>query len=201
MEFNDSVTSEKDAKSVRDDIINTAAKLFAERGVHATSLADIAAVAELSKGTLYYYFPAKEDLTQEICEIHIEKLSEILIMWIEDLTAPGFFDNCADKVDFALSHLIDCILNSDISPQLHIALYAEAALADSPLKQLFAECLHNLCVVLEVGALRIPTEIFDNTKLSRAFFMILDGYILHTAMGVDTISKDDLFAYIKAWYK
>lgn len=202
MEFDDINISEKNSKNVRDLIIDTAARLFAEQGVHATSLADIASAAELSKGTLYYYFPAKEDLTQEICEIHIEKLSEILIMWIEDLATPAFFDGCTlDKTDYALSHLIDCILKSDISPQLHIALCAEASMCNSPLKDLIAQCYHNLSVVLEVGALRIPTEIFDNSKLSIAFFMLLDGYIMHKAMGIDTISKDELFAYFKAWYK
>ena len=43
-----------DFPSVRDAILYTASSLFTQKGVHGTSLGDIAAEAKLSKGTLYY---------------------------------------------------------------------------------------------------------------------------------------------------
>ena len=54
--------------SVREAILATAAQLFTQQGVHGTSLGDIAAAADLSKGTLYYYYPAKEELVLTIGE-------------------------------------------------------------------------------------------------------------------------------------
>jgi TetR/AcrR family transcriptional regulator, repressor for uid operon len=46
----------------RDQIIAAAAECFARSGYHATTMADIAEVAGVSKGTPYLYFPSKEAL-------------------------------------------------------------------------------------------------------------------------------------------
>jgi AcrR family transcriptional regulator len=46
----------------RDQIITAAAECFARAGYHATTMADIAEAAGVSKGTPYLYFPGKEAL-------------------------------------------------------------------------------------------------------------------------------------------
>jgi TetR/AcrR family transcriptional repressor of uid operon len=46
----------------RDQIIAAAAECFARAGYHATTMADIAAAAGVSKGTPYLYFPGKQAL-------------------------------------------------------------------------------------------------------------------------------------------
>ncbi|MCX2184299.1 TetR family transcriptional regulator [Streptomyces sp. SKN60] len=46
----------------RQTLSDTAVELFLERGFDAVSVAEIAAAAEVSKPTLFRYFPAKEDL-------------------------------------------------------------------------------------------------------------------------------------------
>ncbi len=45
-----------------EDILRVATGLLAERGYAATSLDEIADVLDLSKASLYHYFPSKEDL-------------------------------------------------------------------------------------------------------------------------------------------
>ncbi|MDR3303388.1 MAG: TetR/AcrR family transcriptional regulator; helix-turn-helix transcriptional regulator [Treponema sp.] len=49
-------------------IMRKAKELILEHGADAVSMEDIAAKAELSKATLYLYFPSKEVLFQEICD-------------------------------------------------------------------------------------------------------------------------------------
>ena len=44
------------------DVSETAIRLFLERGFDAVSVAEVAAAAEISKPTLFRYFPSKEDL-------------------------------------------------------------------------------------------------------------------------------------------
>jgi len=50
------------------EIYATAARLFAERGYHATRIQDIADALDMNKGSLYYYFSGKEELLIHIVE-------------------------------------------------------------------------------------------------------------------------------------
>lgn len=52
----------------RELILETAARLFAEKGFHRTTTRDIADAADVSEGTLYNYFVNKEDLLFGIME-------------------------------------------------------------------------------------------------------------------------------------
>jgi AcrR family transcriptional regulator len=46
----------------REDILSVAVKLFAQKGYHNVSMQEIAAEAQFATGTLYNFFPSKEDL-------------------------------------------------------------------------------------------------------------------------------------------
>jgi AcrR family transcriptional regulator len=48
--------------ATRNKIIETAIRLFSERGIQAVTVDEIAAEADVGKGTIYNYFPAKEDI-------------------------------------------------------------------------------------------------------------------------------------------
>jgi len=57
-------TRRKEARPA--ELISAALDLFVERGFSATRLEDVAARAGVSKGTLYLYFPSKEDLFKAV---------------------------------------------------------------------------------------------------------------------------------------
>lgn len=46
----------------REQIIQAALEVFMQKGYHAANVSDVAAKAEVSQGTIYHYFPGKEDL-------------------------------------------------------------------------------------------------------------------------------------------
>ena len=50
----------------RDQLVSVAARLFAERGYHPTSVAEIVGALGVGKGVFYWYFPSKEELMVEI---------------------------------------------------------------------------------------------------------------------------------------
>jgi AcrR family transcriptional regulator len=50
----------------REELTRTAARLFAERGYHATSLADLAGALGIQKASLYHHIASKEDLLWEV---------------------------------------------------------------------------------------------------------------------------------------
>jgi AcrR family transcriptional regulator len=53
---------EREKEARREEILNSAYKVFVEKGLTGATVDDIAADAELSKGTIYLYFRSKEDL-------------------------------------------------------------------------------------------------------------------------------------------
>lgn len=52
--------------SRRDEVTRVAARLFAERGYHGTSLADVAEAVGMQKASLYHHIETKEDLLWEV---------------------------------------------------------------------------------------------------------------------------------------
>jgi AcrR family transcriptional regulator len=50
----------------REQLISCAARLFAERGYHPTSVADIVAALGVGKGVFYWYFASKDELLTEL---------------------------------------------------------------------------------------------------------------------------------------
>ena len=74
---------ERNKQRVMQRIILSASELFKNQGYHSTTMDAIAEKAEISRGTLFHYFPSKEDLLlpwgQEIVEQQIlSQLEEFL---------------------------------------------------------------------------------------------------------------------------
>ena len=53
---------QRERKARRNEIINAAVQVFAEKGYDSATLGEIAQRAEFAKGTLYHYFNSKEEL-------------------------------------------------------------------------------------------------------------------------------------------
>lgn len=65
----------KKLDNVRDEIIKVALKMFLEEDISKISIRKIAIKSRISIGTIYNYFPSKEDLIKEVIKI---KTSDIL---------------------------------------------------------------------------------------------------------------------------
>lgn len=62
----------------RHQLAATALELFLERGFDAVSVADVAAAAEVSKPTLFRYFPSKEDLVLDRFADHQDEAARLV---------------------------------------------------------------------------------------------------------------------------
>jgi AcrR family transcriptional regulator len=66
-------------QQMRDDrrgrILSHAVRLFATRGLAATTVTDIAAAVGMSQGLLYHYFPSKEDIFVEIVRQAFDRMN------------------------------------------------------------------------------------------------------------------------------
>lgn len=61
-------TQRSKGQAIRQAVLETAARLFAERGFGGTSLQDISAGLGISRPALYYYFSSKEDILASMVE-------------------------------------------------------------------------------------------------------------------------------------
>jgi len=75
--------------NTRDNLVRTAMQLFAEKGYHSTSIADILTSAGVNSGSLYYFFPGKQDLLVAVLETYLQGIHEMLLQpaW-EDVDDP-----------------------------------------------------------------------------------------------------------------
>jgi AcrR family transcriptional regulator len=66
----------------RNEILDAAAEVFAEKGYHAATTKDIADRLGMRPGSLYYYFESKEAALYEVCRIAsqevVESMAELL---------------------------------------------------------------------------------------------------------------------------
>jgi AcrR family transcriptional regulator len=69
---------ERKKQKTRDAIVEAAFGLFEERGFEGTTLADIAAAADIAPRTFFGYFPAKEDVVFFDAEERVETLNQRL---------------------------------------------------------------------------------------------------------------------------
>jgi AcrR family transcriptional regulator len=60
----------------RDQIVKIAARLFGEKGYDGTSLRDIAEASGITKAALYYHFPDKERLYEDVVVTRITALND-----------------------------------------------------------------------------------------------------------------------------
>jgi AcrR family transcriptional regulator len=59
-------------------ILETALRLFCEKGYYATSIAEIAKQAGISKGLVYHYFKSKEEVLGALVDIRIEDILVVM---------------------------------------------------------------------------------------------------------------------------
>src|SRR5690349_3816755 len=66
--------SEATVVTRRDELLEIAAKLFAERGFRNTTVRDIADAAGILSGSLYHHFDSKESMVDEILQTFQQEL-------------------------------------------------------------------------------------------------------------------------------
>ncbi|EPA95959.1 efflux system transcriptional repressor EmhR [Pseudomonas umsongensis] len=69
--------TKEEAQETRSQIIEAAEKAFFERGVARTTLADIATLAGVTRGAIYWHFSNKADLVQAMLDTLHEPLDEM----------------------------------------------------------------------------------------------------------------------------
>ena len=92
----------KDTLSTRKSIIDTAERLFSERGVESTSLLEIAkASGQKNRSALQYHFTNKEGLLEAVLDKHAGKIAEARNLMLDKLEIRG---------DYGLRELVEALV-------------------------------------------------------------------------------------------
>jgi AcrR family transcriptional regulator len=83
----------------REEVVSVAAKIFAEKGYHATSIDDLVRATQLQRGGLYHYISGKKDL---LIHIH-ERFAEPVMQEAREIAA---LDKPPDQVLRMLAHTL-----------------------------------------------------------------------------------------------
>jgi AcrR family transcriptional regulator len=81
-------TATKTERDLARHIARVAARLFAERGYHATPVRVIAEEAGVAKPTLYHYFGSKEGLAQAVLTVPLARLVDSLRVLLDEPADP-----------------------------------------------------------------------------------------------------------------
>lgn len=73
--------------TAKQKVVSAATQLFAERGFHRTSMADLAEFAQVSVGAIYRAFPSKSEIIRAIILTETEEALEQLRMMIDRVRA------------------------------------------------------------------------------------------------------------------
>ena len=77
---NDTTISRREREKLahRQEILDAATRVFAEKGFFSATLDEVAQEAEFSKGTLYLYFSSKDDLLYNVINSKTSHLTQVL---------------------------------------------------------------------------------------------------------------------------
>jgi AcrR family transcriptional regulator len=81
-----------------DQLLETATRLFKEKGYHNTSMQDLADALGLQKGSLYYYIDSKEELLRRL----LERATSVMAFQIDEIYAADF--SPSEKLRWALEN-------------------------------------------------------------------------------------------------
>lgn len=124
-------------KQKRQLIIETAASVFARKGFYGTVMADVAKLAGIGKGTIYEYFPSKEDLFFSVFEWMNEKMQQAARVGIAALG-----ETAAGRLRILNTVFADAL--NELQDMYSLTLEFWSAAAASPMRERFQEAFRQM---------------------------------------------------------
>lgn len=188
-----------DGPDTRQRILEVAFRLFHEQGYHATSVATILREAGINSGSLYHFFPGKEQLLAAVLEWALGALHTEVMGPVEAMTA--------DPVErvFALlgryrdgMQMFQCRMGCPIG---NLALEVADDLPEA--RVLIHRNFENWASVvkgwLDAAGDRLPAHV-DRAQLARFVLTVMEGGIMQARAAGDLGPYDDSVAQFRAYF-
>jgi TetR/AcrR family transcriptional repressor of nem operon len=165
--------------STRDRLVFTALRLFGDKGYGSTSVADILREAEANSGSLYHFFPTKQDLLIAVLEAYRDGIEPMLL-------APAW-EGVADPIERVFALLARYRLGLEITACAYGCPIGSLALElhepDPPVRDLlavnFEGWVRHVSGCFEAARDRLPKGA-DPEKLARLTLTIMEGGVMQS---------------------
>ncbi len=184
--------------ALRREIVAAAFDCFADRGYHATGIADIAARLGIGHGTFYRYFANKRDIVEHVIDDLIARIREAL----GDENAPDAVSTLEDyRLQSArIGQAVARLIGED--PRVPRLLLLEAPGVDAELRERVLDFIESMTDVtaayfthgVELGYLRADLDVASSARAVNG--MILGG-VIHGIRHHDEASQAELAAAIQ----
>ena len=157
----------------RQRIIVSALHCFSEQSVEKTSLLEVARRAGISKGTLYYYYPTKNDLIFDIASIHMDRITDQVFSMME-----------SGKLNPSWAELIEtlfaALLGSDTRSRLHLYLIHESLKGNTVLRERLDATYTRWFELVAWGVSRMIHGAPVPKGLPKLFVALMDGLVIQS---------------------
>jgi AcrR family transcriptional regulator len=127
----------------REEILESALRLFSNKGFHNVSMQDIANESEFGVGTLYNFFDSKEQLFIELMKVSIEKIGKLLIPILDSNQQEE------KKLSTYIRAHIDIVESNVEFIKLYISQYGMSTLGNPMAKDISIELKTTLAIKLK----------------------------------------------------
>ncbi len=183
-------------KSVRKKkyIVETARKVFMEKGFKTVTMKDIVEACEISRGGLYLYFQNTGDLFEEVLKLEQEEADDVFEESIPEGASPS------DILALFLKEQKKELLN--IKPSLNMAVYeyffgCNKPLKDNLLKKQFDEAVYVIEKLIQDGNESGEFYCEDPRGAARNIMYVLEGLkIASQTRGIQEAAVDREILYV-----
>jgi len=148
-----------------DQLLETATRLFKEKGYHSTSMQDLADALGMQKGSLYYYIESKEELLRRL----LERATSFLTFQIDEIYASDLPP--AEKLCWVLEN--HAVMMMDHLDLVAVYLQEYRNLPPERLKEALAVRKHYEQVLMQIINDGIVAGDFRPTNVKMAVFGFL----------------------------
>ena len=165
-------------QQVRDRIVSAAVRVFSEKGYHGSTVADVVRASGLSVGAIYTYFPSKEALFLQSCDLLAGRGLEELAIRLAPI------ESTPDRLAAAIAYYVETIDDFDGDPgQVSLVRAWAEADGESGVREMLGRRRERLVgaatLLLQEGIGRgeLP-EWLDVDGFARGFTALMDGLLL-----------------------
>jgi AcrR family transcriptional regulator len=183
----------------RSRIIVAAMELFWEKGFNSTSVADILSRSQVNSGSLYHFFPGKQDVLIGVLEAYRDRIGEMLL-------APAW-EGVSDPVEKIFALLAryrrsivetDCVYGCPIG-----SLALELHEPDPAVRGLLAANFANWTAAIEArlaeAAGRLPRDL-DRKALAEFVLTAMEGAVMQARTHRDVAYFDRMVATLRSHF-